>query len=120
MTPTDLIAKNVPYHVMHVLPITPYSYKHVYEMVLKGALVTPEEINGKSRVTHIRQARQILHYQLNKALGMTTVAIGKLTHKDHTSVIHSIRIVETELASPAQTALKELYNKIFGDKKWTS
>lgn len=72
--------------------------RQVVEKVAKFYQLTPKEMCGKSRVTHIKNARQITMYILSKELGMSTPKIAlEVGVKDHTTVMHGIKKIESDL-----------------------
>ena len=58
---------------------------------------TVAEICGTSRCNIITKARRILAYRLYKELGWAKARIGRYINKDHTTIIHAIRMREKEL-----------------------
>lgn len=68
------------------------SPKHVVEKVAKFYQITTKELSSKSRVAHIKNARQVAMYMLSKELGMSTPKIAlEVGVKDHTTVMHGIK-----------------------------
>lgn len=61
-----------------------------------GILV--EELCGRSRVSNIKTARQVAMYIMSKDLQMSTPKIAlEVGLKDHTTVIHGVRKIETDM-----------------------
>lgn len=74
------------------------SPKQVVEKVAKFYQLTPKELCSKSRVSHIKNARQVAMYILSKDLSMSTPKIAmEVGVKDHTTVMHGIRKIEGDL-----------------------
>lgn len=74
------------------------SPKQVIEKVAKFYQLTPKEMCSKSRVSHIKNARQVAMYILSKELGMSTPKIAmEVGVKDHTTVMHGIKKIEGDL-----------------------
>lgn len=62
--------------------------------------MTYEEIIGKSRLHAVVNVRQILMYEVWSQLGKSFPEIGRLFGgKDHTTAIHSVRVVEAFYAA---------------------
>lgn len=93
------------------------SPKVVIEKVAKFYQLTPKEMCSKSRVAHIKNARQVAMYILSKELGMSTPKIAlEVGVKDHTTVMHGIKKIDGDLK--LNFALREqiatLREKIYG------
>ncbi len=74
------------------------SPKQVVERVAKFYQLTPKEMCSKSRVAHIKNARQVAMYILSKDLSMSTPKIAlEVGVKDHTTVMHGIKKIEGDL-----------------------
>jgi len=59
-----------------------------------------KEMCGKSRVSHIKTARQIAMYLLSEELGMSTTKIAlEVGVKDHTTVMHGIKKIREDIKS---------------------
>lgn len=75
--------------------VTPHS---VTEKVAKFYNLSVKEMCGKSRVSHIKTARQVTMYLMSKELAMSTTKIAsEVGVKDHTTVMHGIRKIEGDL-----------------------
>lgn len=76
----------------------PASPKQIVEAVAKSNGLTVKEMCSKSRVAHIKTARQIAMYILSEELGMSTTKIAaEVGVKDHTTVMHGIKKIKEEL-----------------------
>lgn len=74
------------------------SPKQVIDKVAKYYQLTPKEMCGKSRVAHIKNARQVAMYILSKELNMSTPKIAmEVGVKDHTTVMHGIKKINNDL-----------------------
>ncbi len=74
------------------------SPKQVVEKVAKYYQLTPKEMCSKSRVANIKNARQVAMYILSKDLSMSTPKIAlEVGVKDHTTVMHGIKKIESDL-----------------------
>lgn len=72
--------------------------KSVVEKVAKHYQLTVDEMCGKSRVTHIKNARQVAMYLLSEELKMSTPKIAlEVGVKDHTTVMHGVKKIRTDL-----------------------
>lgn len=72
--------------------------KQVVDRVAKFYQITPKELCSKSRVAHIKNARQVAMFMLSKELGMSTPKIAlEVGVKDHTTVMHGIRKIDDDL-----------------------
>lgn len=74
------------------------SAKQVVDKVAKFYQMTAKEMCSKSRVAHIKNARQVAMYILSKELGMSTPKIAtEVGVKDHTTVMHGIKKINEDL-----------------------
>lgn len=72
--------------------------RQVVEKVAKFYQLSVKEMCGKSRVTHIKTARQVSMYILSKDLSMSTPKIAlEVGVKDHTTVMHGIKKIDEAL-----------------------
>jgi len=75
--------------------ITP---SRIVEKVAKYYDLSVKEMCGKSRVTHIKNARQVAMYLLSEELSMSTTKIApEVGVKDHTTVMHGIKRIQQDL-----------------------
>lgn len=97
MTPLEVI--NEGYVNMNKVPQNKVvSPKQVVEKVAKFYQLTTKEMCSKSRVAHIKNARQVAMYILSKDLSMSTPKIAmEVGVKDHTTVMHGIKKIESDL-----------------------
>ncbi len=55
--------------------------------------MSPNFIMGRSRVSHIAEARQVVMYILVRRRGMSANAVGRFLKRHHGSVLHGLRTV---------------------------
>ena len=71
---------------------------NVVEKVAKAFNLSVEEMTGKSRVAHIKTARQVAMFLLSDELGLSTTKIAlEVGVKDHTTVMHGIRKIKEDI-----------------------
>ncbi len=93
------------------------SPKQVVERVAKYYQLTTKEMCGKSRVAHIKNARQVAMYILSKDLGMSTPKIAlEVGVKDHTTVMHGIKKIDGDLKLNfnLRDQISEIKEKLYG------
>ena len=76
---------------------TTYIKERIIKAVKDNTSVSMEEIRSQKRTKHIVEARHLLNYCLRKYTYLTTLEVGKITNRDHSSVIHSTRVIENDL-----------------------
>ena len=97
MTPLEVINEGYINTVNNARTKT-VSPKQVVERVAKYYQLSTKEMCGKSRVAHIKNARQVAMYILSKDLSMSTPKIAlEVGVKDHTTVMHGIKKIEGDL-----------------------
>ena len=72
---------------------------------------------GKSRVSNIKNARQVAMYILNKDLSLSTPKIAaEVGVKDHTTVMHGIKKIEHDLKLnfALRDQIEEIKEKLYG------
>lgn len=69
------------------------SAKQLVEKVAKYYNLSAKDLYGTSRIKDIKNARQIAMYLMNEELGLSTVKIGNEFNKDHTTIMHGIKVV---------------------------
>ena len=60
--------------------------------------LTPVQVKGKSRLRGYVKARFISMYLLRKRTGLTLKEIGRIFHRDHTSIIHACQTIDEVLS----------------------
>lgn len=74
------------------------SPKKVVSTVAKFYDLKVDEMCGKSRVSHIKNARQVAMYLLSEELNLSTTKIAlEVGVKDHTTVMHGVKRIKGEL-----------------------
>ena len=72
--------------------------KKVVEKVARYYDLSVKELTSKSRVAHIKTARQVAMYLLSEELHMSTTKISlEVGVKDHTTVMHGIKKIKSDL-----------------------
>jgi len=70
----------------------------IFASIEEVTTITYDEIIGVKRNINIRQARQIVHYFLKQYTNYTLEDIGKQTKNNHSTVIHSIKVVPLDMS----------------------
>ena len=73
------------------------SPKQLVDKVAKYYNLNAKDLYGTSRVKDIKSARQVAMYLMKDQLGLSTVKIGNEFKKDHTTIMHGIKVIETSL-----------------------
>ena len=116
LTPLELI-KNGSVSVNKTTKLRPISPKQVVEKVAKYYELTPKELCSKSRVAHIKNARQVAMFIISKELGLSTNKIAsEVGVKDHTTVMHGVRKIENDLKLNFQLRdqIEAIKEKLYG------
>lgn len=78
-----------------------------------------EEVKGKSRKREIVKARFIAIYIIRMETDFTLSGIGKIFNRDHTTILHSIKIINNTLTLKYDTdisddlrAIKKIINNL--------
>ena len=75
------------------------SPERIRELVARRWRVRPDALESKRRTKDLTVPRQVAMYLIKETLGISLVQIGELFGgRDHSTVIHSIRKVEEEMA----------------------
>lgn len=97
MTPLEVINEGYASTVQNSHSKT-VSSKFIVDQVAKYYKLSVKEMCGKSRVSHIKNARQVSMYLLSKELSLSTPKIAlEVGVKDHTTVMHGIKKIENDL-----------------------
>ncbi len=93
------------------------SPKQVVDKVAKYYDLTSKDLYGTKRTKNIKNARQIAMYLMNEELGLSTVRIGNEFNKDHTTIMHGIKVVKTSLKNDfrLREQITELREKIYSN-----
>ena len=116
LTPLELI-ENGSANINHAEKPRSVSSKQVIEKVAKYYDLPVKEMCGKSRVSHIKTARQVAMYILSKELSLSTTKIAnEVGVKDHTTVMHGIKKIESDLKLnfTLRDQIEEIKEKIYG------
>lgn len=116
LTPLELI-NNGSANISRSSRLRPVSSKQVIEKVAKYYDLNTKEMCGKSRVSHIKTARQVAMFILSKELSMSTTKIAtEVGVKDHTTVMHGIKKIENDLKLnfTLRDQIEEIKEKIYG------
>ena len=116
LTPLELI-ENGSVKVNSSSKIRPISSKQIVDKVAKYYNLSTKEMCSKSRVTHIKTARQIAMFLLSKELNISTNKIAsEVGVKDHTTVMHGIKKIENDLKLDftLRDQIEEIKEKIYG------
>ena len=76
-------------------------YKHKCFELVEGIMGLDRHDLLKSRKRHIVLSRHLLHYALRTKTTLTLEAIGKLTERDHATVVHGVQYIEDYSKSDA-------------------
>ena len=90
--------------------------KQIIDKVAKFYDLSVAELKSKSRVSHIKNARQVAMYLLSDELSMSTPKIAlEVGVKDHTTVMHGIKKIKEDLKNDFnfREQIKELRGKIY-------
>lgn len=116
MTPLELI-KNGSTNINHSGNKShSISSKQVIEKVAKYYDLSVKEMCGKSRVANIKTARQVAMFILSKDLSLSTTKIAsEVGVKDHTTVMHGIKKIESDLKLnfTLRDQIEEIKEKIY-------
>lgn len=75
--------------------ITP---KKIIDKVAKYYQLSVKEMCGKSRISHIKTARQVAMFLLVEELGMSTPKVAvEVGVKDHTTVLHGVKKIKQDM-----------------------
>ena len=116
MTPLELIQAGA-INVNKSSKIQSVSAKQIVEKVAKYYQLTVKELCGRSRVSNIKNARQVAMFLLSKELGMSTTKItSEVGVKDHTTVMHGIKKIENDLKLnfSLRDQIEDIKEKVYG------
>lgn len=69
--------------------------------------LTHAQIKGKCRLRSYVKARFISMYLLRRRTGLTLKEIGRMFHRDHTSIIHAIKTIDEVLSLKFENDYKD-------------
>ena len=116
LTPLQLI-ENGSVSVNKSSKVRPATPRQIVEKVAKYYQLTTKEMCSKSRVSHIKTARQVAMFILSKELSLSTNKIAaEVGVKDHTTVMHGIKKIEKDLKLNflLRDQIEEIKGKIYG------
>ncbi len=116
LTPLELI-ENGAVSVNKVSKLRPVSSKQIVEKVAKYYNLSTKELCSKSRVANIKNARQVAMFLISKELNLSTNKIAtEVGVKDHTTVMHGIKKIESDLKLNfvLRDQIEEIKEKIYG------
>jgi chromosomal replication initiator protein len=64
--------------------------------------VTPEDLKGTARHKRIVGPRQVCMYLLREDAHLSAPEIGRVLHRDHTTVLHGVKLIATDIARDGQ------------------
>ena len=73
------------------------SPKQITDRVAKFYNLNTKDLLGTSRVAQIKTPRQIAMYLMSEELGLSTVRIGREFNKDHTTIMHGVKKIKTDM-----------------------
>ncbi len=93
------------------------SPRQVIDKVAKYYNLNIKDLLGTSRVKDIKNARQVAMYLMNEELGLSTPKIGDEFQKDHTTIMHGVRVVKKNLKTDfnLREQITELRSKIYAN-----
>ena len=116
LTPLELI-ENGSVSVNKTTKLRPTSPKQIVEKVAKYYNLSVKEMTGKSRIAHIKTARQVAMFLLSNELKLSTNKIAaEVGVKDHTTVMHGIKKIKQDLKLnfTLRDQIEEIKEKIYG------
>ena len=116
LTPLELI-ENGSVSVNKITKLRPTSPKQIVEKVAKYYNLSVKEMTGKSRIAHIKTARQVAMFLLSNELKLSTNKIAaEVGVKDHTTVMHGIKKIKQDLKLnfTLRDQIEEIKEKIYG------
>ncbi len=111
---TEELAKNALSDLMTSDEPTSVTIERILDKVSKKYGITKEDIRGSKRTKEIALARHVSVYLIRKFTNLSLLQIAKTLGRDHTTIMSSIKRVETALGSPTQIDgdIKELMKEI--------
>ena len=71
--------------------------KQLIDKVAKYYDLSARDLLGTSRIKNVKSARQVAMYLMSEELGLSTVRIGTEFGKDHTTIMHGIKVIKNDL-----------------------
>ena len=93
------------------------SVKQLLDKVAKYYNLSSKDLLGTSRIKNIKTARQIAMYLMKEELGLSTVEIGRELSKDHTTIMHGIKVIKGNLKTDfnLREQITDLRQKIYAN-----
>ena len=93
------------------------SPRQVIDRVAKYYNLNAKDLLGTSRVKDIKNARQVAMYLMNEELGLSTPKIGDEFKKDHTTIMHGVKVIKKNLKTDfnLREQITELRSKIYAN-----
>lgn len=116
ITPLELI-KNGSVSINKPSKLRPISAKQIVDKVAKYYDLTPKDIRSRSRVSNIKNARQVAMFLLSKELSLSTTKIAtEVGLQNHTTVMHGIRKIDSDLKLNfiLRDQIEEIKESIYG------
>ena len=116
LTPLELI-ENGAVSVNKTAKLRSTTPKQIVEKVAKYYDLSAKELCSKSRVSNIKNARQVAMYVLKKELNLSTTKIAtEVGVKDHTTVMHGIKKIQEDLKLNfiLRDQIEEIKERIYG------
>ena len=116
LTPLELI-NNGSANINKNPKLRPTSSRQIVDKVAKYYDLTTKELCSKSRVSHVKTARQIAMFLLSEELSMSTTKIAnEVGVKDHTTVMHGIKKIKNDLKLnfTLREQIEAIKEKIYG------
>ena len=117
VSPDDLIAEGLIATPQEESKRRSISPKQVVDKVAKYYNLSAKDLYGTSRTKDIKSARQVAMYLMKDQLGLSTVKIGTEFKKDHTTIMHGIKVIETALKTDfnLRSQISDLREKIYAN-----
>ena len=96
------LAHNALANIRDLSPLTT-SIGEIRELVTKYFQLSPGDLSGPSRRARIAHARQITMFLCRRHTEESLEMIGRAFNRKHTSVLHSIRVIEKKMKENRQT-----------------
>ena len=116
ITPLELI-KNGSVSINKPSKLRPLSAKQIVDKVAKYYDLTGKDIRSRSRVSNIKNARQVAMFLLSKELNLSTTKIAtEVGLQNHTTVMHGIRKIDSDLKLNfvLRDQIEEIKESIYG------
>lgn len=117
ISPDDLISEGLIATPQDDTKRRSISPRQVVDKVAKYYNLSPKDLYGTSRVKDIKSARQVAMYLMKDQLGLSTVKIGSEFKKDHTTIMHGIKVIETAIKTDfnLRSQISDLREKIYAN-----